>query len=129
MESFKASTQYGDWQGSASADSVHTTTFHEYLEKKGLLKPTEFLGAVSLFTSEHDFAVVHAFVFTKAGDNFESVKETLDATDGPVPVRRISIKMTAKEFLNLFKRFDVMLTWHGLELDGREYDVEEEVEA
>jgi hypothetical protein len=127
MESFKASTQYGDWQGASSADAVHTTTFHEYLEKNGLIKPHEFLVAVSLYTSEHDFAVVHAFLF-KNGDSFESVKEAVDATDGPIPVRRISIKMTAEEFLNLFKRFDVMLTWHGLELNGREYDAEEEDE-
>jgi hypothetical protein len=129
METFKAATQYGDWQGSASADAVHTSEFHAYLEKKGLLKPNEFLVAVSLFASEHDFAVVHAFVFTKGGDAFESVKEALDATDDPVPVRRISIKMPAKEFLNYFKRFDVMLTWRGLELDGREYDPVEEVEG
>jgi hypothetical protein len=49
--------------------------------------------AVSLFTSEHDFSIV----FDKAGDTFEAVKAELDAIDGPVPVRRISIKMTTKE--------------------------------
>jgi hypothetical protein len=125
MESFKASTQYGDWQGTASADAVHTNTLHEYLEKNGLIKPNEFLVAASLYTGEHDFASITAFVYKNA-DDFESVKAAIDATDGPLPVRRISIKLTAKEFLDLFKRFHVMLTWHGLELDGREYDAEGE---
>lgn len=128
MESFKASTQYGGCQGSASADDAHLNTSHEYLEKNGLLKQGEFLIAVSFFTSEHDFAVAHALVFTKGGDEFESVKVALDFTDGPAPVRRISIKVTPKEFLNLFKRFDVMLTWRGPELEGCEYDAEDEVE-
>jgi hypothetical protein len=41
-------------------------------------------------------------------------------------VRRVDVKLNAKEFLNLFKRFHVMLTWHGLELDGREYETEDE---
>jgi hypothetical protein len=60
-------------------------------------RPIPAAIAVSLFTSEHDFSMLHAFVFDKAGDTFEAVKAELDAIDGPVPVRRISIKMITKE--------------------------------
>jgi len=125
MESFKASVQYGDWHGTAAADDAHANSLRIYLTEKGLVKPNEFLVAASLYTGEHDFASITAFVYKNA-DDFESVKAAIDATDGPLPVRRINIKLTPKEFLALFKRFNVMLTWHGLELDGREYDADEE---
>lgn len=125
MESFKASTQYGDWQGTASADDVPTLSLDEYLEKNGLIKPHEFLIAASFYTSEHDFASISVFLFE--GKDFESVKAALDAVDGPVPVRRVDVKLTAKEFLDLFKRFHVMLTLHGLELDERAYDAADEL--
>jgi len=33
-----------------------------------------------------------------------------------------------QEFVGLFKRFDVFLTWHGLNLADRDYDAIKEVE-
>ena len=127
MESFKASTQYGDWQGTASADDVdvHKKSVERYLKDNGLIKPHEFLVAASFYTGEDDFVSIKGLIFEN-GNNFESVKAAIDATKGPLSVRRVRIELTAKEFLDLFKRFHVMLTWHGLELDGRGYDAEDE---
>jgi len=93
---------------------------HEYLEEKGLKKPGDFILAASFYTSERDFVRISAFLFD--GKDYESVKDALDAIEDPIPVRRVDVKLTAKEFLDLFKEFRVMLTWHGLELEGREYD-------
>ena len=121
MESFKASTQYGDWEGTAAADGAHAITVHEYLQDKGLINPNEFLLATSFYSSE-SFTHVRAFMF-QGGNNFESVQNTLAGIAGPIPVREVNVKLTPEEFLGLFKRFHVMLTWHGLELEGRDYSV------
>ena len=118
MESFSASTQYGDWKGTVAADGADVRSVHEHLENMGLIKPNEFLLAVSFYYGE-SYTHVRAFVF--AGGDFESVKKALDAITGPIPVREISVEFTSEEFLRLFKRFHVMLTWDGLGLDGRDY--------
>jgi len=125
MEFLKASTQYGDWEGTAAADDK-PSALQELLETKGLINPDEFLLAATLYVSEHNYdsPYVRAFVFQK-GRKFELVKEILAATEGPIPVRRIDVGLTTKEFLGLFKRFNVMLTWRGLEIEGREYTVTE----
>ena len=47
---------------------------------------------------------MRAFVFDK-GTHYESVKSALDANDNPIKVREVDVKLTAQEFLALFKRF------------------------
>lgn len=119
-ESFKASVQYGDWEGTAAADGAHASSLHEYLTRKKLIEEDEFVIAASLYTGEGDFASINAIVFK--GQDGTAVKAAIDANDGPLQVRRVRIEITPKEFLALFKRFDVILTRRGLELEGREYD-------
>ena len=89
---------------------------------KGLINPDEFLIAATVCVSEHDYnsPYVRAFVFQK-GNDFESVKKALATIKGAIPVRRIVVELTTEEFLGLFKRFHVMLTWHGLQLEKRDY--------
>ncbi len=117
MESFKASTQYGDWEGTAAADDVGQNSVHKHLREKGLIKPGEFLVAVSFYAAEPP--LVRASMVP--GDKFETVQEALATNTGPISVREIDLKLTTEEFLGLFKRFSVTLTWHGLELGGRDY--------
>ena len=119
MESFKASVQYRDWEGTAAADDADPSLLKEYLQDKGLINPNEFLIAASLYVSE-GFTNVRAFVFPEAHD-FESVKNALAAIARPIPVREVNVKLTPEEFIGLFKRFHVMLTRHGLQLEGRDY--------
>jgi hypothetical protein len=121
MESFKASTQYGDWEGTAAADNSDRVGVHEYLGEKVLLYPNGFLLAVSFYAGE-SYMHVRAFALQGA-DKFESVQAVLSTISGPIPVREINIELTSEEFLNLFKRFHVMLTWHGLGLEGRDYSL------
>ena len=120
MESFKAATQYGDWEGSTKADDSDSNRVLEHLRKQGLVNENEFLIAISFYSGEHGFTYVRAFVFDK-GTHYESVKSALDANDNPIKVREVDVKLTAQEFLALFKRFSIVLTWHGLELEDREY--------
>jgi hypothetical protein len=54
-------------------------------------------------------------------------KRPLTVLDGePIPVRAVDVPLALEKFLDLFQRFSVMLTWHGLELEGREYTETEE---
>jgi hypothetical protein len=121
MEHFKASTQYEDWEGTSAADE-QPTSIRDYLKKKGLMKEQEFLLAVTLYVGEHNYDApfVRVFLYDK-GKDFESVRDAIKATKGPIPVRSVELKLTTEEFLKMFKRFDVMLTWRGLELDGRDF--------
>lgn len=120
METFKAGTQYGDWEGTAKADGHHGSDFSEYLRQKGLINEDEFLIAISFYSGEGGFTSVRAFVLDK-GDEYESVKLALSASDDAIKVREVTLELTTPEFLSLFKRFSVVLTWHGLGPEGREY--------
>jgi hypothetical protein len=121
MESFRASTQYGDWEGTAAADDAHRD-LRDYLRDKKLIRENEFLIAASLFISD-GFTLIQAFLFE--GDTFEEVRKGLSGINDPIPVREITVQLTTQEFLALFHRFDVLLTWHGLELEGREYSTDQ----
>ncbi|MHB8676713.1 MAG: hypothetical protein ACYDCE_09635 [Candidatus Acidiferrales bacterium] len=88
--------------------------------------PGEFLLATSLWVGENaDDISVRAFLFN-GHESCDSVRAALDSTTGPIPLRAVDLTLTLKEFVCLFKQFDVMLTWQDLPLEGREYDVIEE---
>jgi len=121
MAYFEASTQYGDWEGTAAADDKLRSSLREWLADKGLIEPGDFLIAATLHVLEIN-PYVHAFVFQN-GQDYESVKNALASIEGPIPVRDVRVELTIEEFLGLFKQFSVVLTWHGLQLEGREYMV------
>jgi hypothetical protein len=132
MAYFRASVQYGDWEGTGAADDTDagSLSLHRYLEQKGLIKPGEFLVAASLWVGENsggkiDSVFASAYLFN-GGRDFESVQKALDAITGPIPVREVEVKLTLAKFIALFKRFDVELTRRGLSLTDREYRVIEE---
>lgn len=124
MNKFKASVQYGDWQGTAAADNADRVSLWKYLEDHHLIQTGEFLIATSMWVGENHGKLgsvfVRAYVYTK-GNDFDTVKAALDATSGPIPVREIDLELTIEEFIILFKRFDLMLTRSGLDLTGREF--------
>lgn len=119
METFEASVQYGDWEGTASADAVHDGSVHQYLQTKGLADDDEFVLATSLWAGEGTVRV-RVYLF-KGEQNFEDVRRTLAAIEGPIPVRAVDLSLTLEDFVGLFKRFNVLLTWQGLSLQGHEY--------
>jgi len=126
MEVFQAGTQYGDWKGTAAADGEHAISFEQYLESKGLTREGEFLIAVS-FYSEHEFVYVRAF-FYEGPQALEEVRKKLSKVKDPIPVRAVEVPLTVAEFFSKFKRFNVVLTWRGLQetIEGREYcEIEE----
>ena len=123
MECFKASVHYGDWSGTVAADEANNRKgLWGYLEAQGLKDEDEFLVAASLYRGALGVGVL-AYLY-KAAD-MDSVREELAAIKGSIPVRQVRLDLTLDQFLDLFDRLKVMLTWDGLGLDRREYSIVE----
>ena len=129
MDTFKAHVQYGDWEGTAAADASDRLAIQEYLINEGLLRNNEFLLAVNLWVGEsHHGKIGHvsirAFIY-EGEDNVDNLKPILDQLKTSIPVREVKASLTIEEFIGLYKRFDVLLTWHGLNLRDRVFSVTE----
>jgi len=125
MSKFKASVQYGDWNGTAAADDADQISLSHYLEMKGLAGDKEFLVASSIFIGENHGGkiggvYITAYLFTPPPNT--TVDVALDAIEGPVPVREVELQITLEEYLGFFKRFKVFYTKRYLNLEGREYE-------
>jgi hypothetical protein len=134
MSTFTAGVQYGDWSGTVAADDTDHGSgkrIEDFVKKED----DEFLLAAQLYVGEpHDKSLaepyIHAYLL-KGVENYEEAEaklEELKADGEPIPVREVTIRISLKEFLALFKRFSVVLTWRGLPLKDREYDVTEKSE-
>ncbi len=115
-QTFKAGTHYGDWEGTAAADGPHSDSVQDYLEKNGLISDEEFLIATSIYLIEGT-PYIRAYTFT-GGPAMESVQDAIAKHSGPIPVREIRLEITLGEFIKMFKQIHVILTWHGLNLQG-----------
>lgn len=131
MSTFKAHVHYGDWEGSAAADSPPDGTVDDYLVRKGLITADDFVLSLSLWIGEyHDDSmpgtvVVHAFVY-KGVDAYDLIRPILDqlkAKGEPIPVKEIKVELTLIEFISLFKQLSVVLTADGLDLHDVEYRI------
>lgn len=126
MSNFKATAQYGDWKGTAAADDADGETLSDFLEKKGLKGPDQFVIASSLWVGENHrgklgTVSITAYLFDMPGH--DTVRAALDAINGPIPVHIIDVDVSLEEYIVFFKRFSIMHTKSGFELDGREYSV------
>jgi len=121
MQFFKASTHYGDWEGTATADGNNEWSVEEYLTDKGLMNLGESVISVSLSVLENSVDV-RAFLFR--GKDSDSIKQALANISGPIPVREVPLEMTLEEFARLFKHFSVSMTYDSLQIHGRSYQEE-----
>ncbi|WP_312283933.1 hypothetical protein [Candidatus Igneacidithiobacillus taiwanensis] len=122
VEKFQATVQYNDFKGSAAADRTDQDDINNWLEKNGLKRDGEFLLGISFFAGENygeHKEISVEFLFATQGEH-NSVKEMIEAHNGPVFVRRVTTDMPIAQFLGLFKRFSVSLSPRGM-LDGRDY--------
>jgi hypothetical protein len=107
-----------------AADEAHPESVHELLKNMGLIRKNDFLLSVSL--SNFDGSVlVNAFVLEDMGE-LGQVEDYLESHKGPIPVREVRFEMTTAEFFDLFKDFNLVLTWQDLKLEGRECSVKEQ---
>ena len=122
---FKASVQYGDWEGTSAADGADKGDAHDWLKQHGHSKDGEFLLGVRLFAGEshgvHRDPVSVEFLLAQAGDH-DNVKNMIHAAQGrPIVVRSVKVQMGLLEFFGLFKRFSIAFSSHGMLGDDQEY--------
>jgi hypothetical protein len=121
---FRAGVQYDDWRGTAAADNAFDLGISKLLENRGLAKAGEFVVAVEVWVGENHGGPsgppsVTAFLATANG--YDNVKEKLTAEPDPLNLRRVTLALTFEEFFGLFKRFNVVISLKGLELDDRSF--------
>lgn len=131
IEAFKATTQYGDWEGTAAADNTdtHLDDLQDILRKKtDFDQETETLIGVQFYSGEyhggeHRKPFVTAVILPKEG--FDNVANHIHRSSDPLQTRTIELELDHLEFLSLFKRFSISLTKRGLELQGREFQYDD----
>jgi hypothetical protein len=126
MSTFKASAQYGDWKGTSAADDADQNDLSDYLEKNGHKAPNQFLIGSSLWVGENHggklgSVTITAYLFDKP--DHATVSAALDAITGPIPVHTVDVEVPLEQYIGFFKRFSVMTTKKGMNLEGREYEV------
>ncbi|MBN3738073.1 hypothetical protein [Burkholderia sp. Tr-20355] len=124
MATFKATTQYGDWKGSASADRADEVAITEFLRKNGQVKDNEFVVGANLWVGENHAGklgrtAVTAYVIDL--DGHRTVPEAIAAAGDALQLRKVAVDVTLEQFLGLFKRFSVSLSAPELAIEGREF--------
>lgn len=128
MHTFRASVQYGDWEGTASADNGDEMSIESLLEDKGLInRDTEMLVGVEIWVGENHGGEskppsIHCLIAERTG-NFDNLAAKIKSASGPVTVREVDVELTMDQFIGLFKRFAVVLTRRGLNLIDRDYTI------
>jgi hypothetical protein len=117
MTRFSAHVQYDDWKGSAAADDADGRAIRKYLRDNGLLGDGEFVVGFELYSGESHFAV-RAFII-EAGNYEGAVKEVTQSE--PLQTKVRELPLSRDQFFDLFKRFNIVLTQKGLDLEGKDY--------
>ncbi|MGO7750510.1 hypothetical protein E0H65_22580 [Rhizobium leguminosarum bv. viciae] len=121
MEIFKASVQYGDWQGTASADDGHDIEFQSFLKDKGLIGEGAYAVAIRFYNGEN-FDKPSVRVVVADGTGHDDVNAQINAS-GILRFKELEVELSLEEFFNLFKRFSIVLMSRDLGLEGREYEI------
>ena len=100
-------------------DEIHTM-----LRNSGALSSGEFLMGVELWLGEMhggelERPSVKALIID--AEDYEAAERILNESEGMPPVKVIELDLSMEEFLLLFKRFAVSMSWQNLDLTGREY--------
>ncbi|MES2979776.1 MAG: hypothetical protein V4731_15235 [Pseudomonadota bacterium] len=122
IEVFKASTKYGDFKGTSAADGGDMVNATKFLQDSKLINDGEFLVGIEIGTGEmhgnFDGGIAVTFFLCQPGD-YDTVNSMINATNGPVVVRRVHKDMHIADFMKMFKRFSVSFSRHAM-LEGRE---------
>ena len=116
-----ASVQYGDWKGSAAADDADLDgRIHKWLVKERKITDEETCVGIELYVGGSGFLRVSAIILAMPTHR-GSLKSHLQNMPDPIPAKKVELEVTVEQFLKLFKRFNVVLTSRGLDLEGRTY--------
>lgn len=129
IDTFKASAQYNDWEGTVAADDDSHKGIRDLLRDRGMVNENELVIGIDFWCGENHGGVVqepvvHALIVQ--AKNFDQLKGRLDADSEPLPIRRVELeKVSLNQFLGLFKRISINIVQNKLGLVGREYEAAE----
>ncbi|WP_108399067.1 hypothetical protein [Devosia submarina] len=121
-ETFRAEAQYGDWTGEAAADNTLENSIQALLEKRGQKQDGEILVGLNLYIGDNGYSSISGYLVS-AKDADEA--RVLLQSAGVPEVKKVDIELTPAEFLQLFKLFNVTLSWQGMNLIGRDLNTGE----
>ncbi len=120
MASFEADVQYNDWKGTCAADNSDHGSLSSMLLDSGQLAEDESIVALNFYMHYADRVYAHAYAIP-----LNTLTATREDRFSPVLAREIDFELTTQQFFKMFKRFDIVLTDPGLDIQGREYSVGE----
>jgi hypothetical protein len=122
-EIFSKPLPYRDWKGLVTAENAKLHDLQSWLKQRRLIGSEEIALGIELDVradaSVDDGYIrnIRAYVVSHAGQ--ESVQQTLDGRQGPLRVRVIDLSLSEREFLSLFNRLSLRMSFHGM-LNGVE---------
>lgn len=122
-ETFKAGSHYGDFTGTAAADSLEFHGFQELLKSQGLIKDEEYLVGIEASASAPLAAPaqINSLSVTALLTNNNGYQNTQAAIDSgsPLKVRKVKLDIPIADFFSLFKQFQISISKKGM-IDQRE---------
>ncbi len=118
MGIFKASVHYNDLKGSCAADDADISNATKWLKDHNYINSGEYFVGLRMFAGEnhgkHRDPVDVTFLITD-----ETGYRALAANSDEYKIRRVDVNMDVKDFLSLFKRFEITLSPKSF-LEGKE---------
>ncbi|WP_323944287.1 hypothetical protein [Aeromonas hydrophila] len=122
MRTFKASVKYNHLKGSAAADRADMTDVGKFLKDNGYINDEHVVG-ISMWSGEnlgtYRDPVQITFLVTEL-NGYKSITEMLQSSGEPIKLKEICLDMNIADFLALFKRLDITLSYGGL-IEGKSY--------
>ena len=110
----KASTQYNDYKGTAAADVSDYLFIRDYLKDRGVdIERYEPVG-FELYTGYSNFVSYRFICKDNYSDENRLVKIGFESKDN------------ISDFLDLFKRFNVVLTWNKSDINYADWEVSDD---
>jgi len=126
-ENLQAGTQYGDWNGTVSADEFgdNTNSLHKLFEATGKVDPEkEIMIGFSFYWIEGSIYLSGYFhpVPDEIGmGRYPSLRDQFQAeASKPIHGKRVDAEITLEEFFKQFKRLNAVFVNPTLEIVGRE---------
>ncbi len=129
-DTLRASVQYGDWTGTASADEFGDATddFDALFEATGKVeKEKDLLIGFNLYESEGFFYLAGYFhPAVSTSDTYPALNRELKKNDEPITVKQVKVEITRDQFFKHFKRFSIVMVRSSLkDIIGRDVEYDE----
>lgn len=120
----EANVQYNDWKGTSACDEFGADdALEELFEATGEVQPNEVLIGWE-FSKLEDFIYLAGYYHLESSSNpdgwLNSLRDDFRKRPDPLLVHTIVAHVTLEQFLNCFKRFNVVLLRNDIGIGGRE---------